>query len=102
MTRTFPFPAALQDVQLEGSSTLSSADDEDVPEHDKYVFCCETDEEKKAWEDVIREQIWKASTTNKSVQKERRVTGFHAPKAEHAPMTMGDTIGEEDEEEMED
>ena len=41
-------------------------DEEDKIDQAKYVLECETAEEKIAWENAVREQMWKAGTKDVS------------------------------------
>ena len=81
------------------SQSVGSEDDGVAVKQAKYVLSATTVEEKVAWEDALREQIWKASTSDEDQEKkERRLSGIEKPDS-YKPMNIQAVIEEDEEEE---
>ena len=81
------------------SHSVESADDGVAVKQAKYVLSATSVEEKVAWEDALREQIWKASTSDEDQEKkERRLSGIEKPDL-YKPMNIQAVIEEDEEEE---
>ena len=65
----------------------------------KYVLSASSLEEKSAWEEAVRAEVWRASTSeDDQAKKERRLSGMEKPES-YKPMNIQAVIEEDEEEE---
>ena len=65
----------------------------------KYVLSASSLEDKSGWEEAVRAEVWKASTSDDDqVKKERRLSGMEKPEL-YKPMNIQAVIEEDEEEE---
>ena len=65
----------------------------------KYVLSASSLEEKTAWEEAVRAEVWRASTSDDDqAKKERRLSGLEKPES-YKPMNIQAVIEEDEEEE---